>query len=179
MSETRPKSTHREPAEDEQKPTKRTVAADLIEATPASGGVGHWLLASPLILFLGWLWIDLFSYLSPIPWYWLDAIVAVAVFLYAVILPVGNLAHRLVTALPRPFQHSGWDVAPLEPVRPEEAYMVRYAYRNKRRAELTWERAWLRAAQGWVYLEIAAIFLGALLIIPIFLSATDFGFGQY
>jgi hypothetical protein len=36
----------------------------------------------------------------------------------------------------------------------------------------------MRAAQGWVYLEIAAIFIGAIAVIPLFFSALDFGFGQ-
>ena len=158
---------------------RREVKADLIEATPDRGGVGHWLLASPLILFLGWLWVDIFTYLSPIPWDWLDAVAAVTAYIYLVLLPLGYLAHWIVSSLPRPFQHTGWDVHPIEPVRPEEMYVVRYVYRNRLRAERSWERAWLRAAQGWVYLEIAAIFLAALLLIPLFLSVSDFGFGQY
>jgi hypothetical protein len=37
---------------------------------------------------------------------------------------------------------------------------------------------WIRAAQGWVYLEIIAIFVGAIAMIPLFFSAVDFGFGQ-
>ncbi|MEX1020121.1 MAG: hypothetical protein WDZ49_10705, partial [Litorilinea sp.] len=115
----------------------------------------------------------------PVPWEWLDAILAVTVYIYLILLPLGYAAHKLVTALPRPFQHSGWDVQPREPVRPHEMYMVHYVYVNKHRADRTWARAWLRAAQGWVYLEIAAIFLAALLMIPIFMSATDFGFGRF
>lgn len=175
MSETQEKKQN-----NEQSPAKkRVVKADLIEATPGNGGVGHWLLASPVILFLGWFWVDMFIYLTPVPWYWLDAVLAVTVYIYGVLLPLGYGAHWLITAFPRLFQHSGWDVHPLEPLRAEEAYMVRFDYQQKERARFTWERAWLRAAQGWVYLEIAAIFLAALLMIPIFMSASDFGFGQY
>ena len=36
----------------------------------------------------------------------------------------------------------------------------------------------MRAAQGWVYLEIAAIFIGAIAMIPIFFSVSEFGFGR-
>ena len=39
-------------------------------------------------------------------------------------------------------------------------------------------RRWLRAAQGWVFLEITAIFVGAVAMVPLFFSATEFGFGQ-
>lgn len=167
--------------EDTQKgrPVRRRVKADLIEATPGNGGISHWVLASPLVLFLGWLWIDLFRYFSPIPWDWLDTILGVTAYIYLVLLPLGYAAHWVVTSLPRPFQHSGWDVQPLEPVRQAEMYSVHYVYMDRHRAERTWTRAWLRAAQGWVYLEIAAIFLAALLMIPIFISASEFGFGQY
>lgn len=169
-----------EQEEQEKQPvTRRRVKANLIEATPPSGAIGHWILASPLIVFLGWLWVDLFIFFSPIPWYWLDVIAAVAAFLYLAILPLGYVAHFLITSLPRLFQHSGWDVEPIEPVRREEMYMVRYDYQDRMRAKLTWHRAWVRAAQGWVYLEIVVIFLTALLIIPVFFSVTDFGFGQF
>ncbi len=41
-----------------------------------------------------------------------------------------------------------------------------------------WPRLWLRAAQGWVYWEIFVILAGALVAIPLFYSAMDFGFGS-
>ncbi|MBW7881618.1 MAG: hypothetical protein H3C34_03090 [Caldilineaceae bacterium] len=157
---------------------RRQVACDLIEATPDANGLGYWLLASPLLLFMLWAWVDLFAYYSPIPLYWLDAAVAAVVFAFLVVLPVGWLAHRIVTALPRLLQHAGWDVAPLEPVRETEIYTVRYVYNDRRRAPGSWQRQWLRAAQGWVYIEIAAILVGGVLMVPIFFSALDFGFGQ-
>ncbi len=155
---------------------RRTVPADLLEATP--GALGMWLLASPMLIFILWAWVDLFAHYSPAPWYWLDVALGAAIFVFVVVLPLGWLAHRLVTAAPRLFQHAGWDVQPLEPVREQELYLVRYTYQTRRRAPNTWSRQWLRAAQGWVYLEIAAILLGGVLLIPIFLSAVDFGFGR-
>jgi hypothetical protein len=33
-------------------------------------------------------------------------------------------------------------------------------------------------AQGWVFLEMAAILIGAVVMIPLYFSARDFGFGQ-
>lgn len=155
---------------------RRQVPADLIEATP--GALGTWLLASPLLIFILWAWVDLFAHYSPLPWYWLDVALGAILFLLAVVLPLGWLAHRLVTALPRPFQHAGWDVQPLAPVREQEMYLVQYVYQAKRRAPGTWQRQWLRVAQGWVYIEIAVILLGGILMLPIFLSAVDFGFGR-
>ena len=56
------------------------MPADLIEATPERNGLLEWILASPMIVFLLWAWVDLFAWLSPIPWYWLDALVGTAVF---------------------------------------------------------------------------------------------------
>jgi len=155
---------------------RKTVPADLLEATP--GALGMWLLASPMLIFILWAWVDLFAHYSPAPWYWLDVALGAAIFVFVVVLPLGWLAHRLVTAAPRLFQHAGWDVQPLEPVSEQELYLVRYTYQTRRRAPNTWSRQWLRAAQGWVYLEIAAILLGGVLLIPIFLSAVDFGFGR-
>lgn len=155
---------------------RRTVPADLLEATP--GAPGMWLLASPFLLFILWAWVDLFAHYSPVPWYWFDVVLGAAIFLFAVVLPLGWLAHRLVTAAPRLFQHAGWDIQPLEPVREQEMYLVRYTYQARHRAPHTWSRQWLRAAQGWVYIEIAAILIGGALLIPIFLSAVDFGFGR-
>jgi hypothetical protein len=155
---------------------RRKVQADLIEATPSA--TGYWLLASPLLVFAGWSWLDLFNYLSPVPWRWLDILLGLGVYLLLIILPLGVLAHWLVTALPRLFQNTGWDVQPVEPVSEAEMYMVRYVPRKRQRAPTTWQRLWLRAAQGWVYLEITAIFVGAVLMIPLFFSATDYGFGR-
>lgn len=155
---------------------RREVPADLIEATPDA--LGMWLLASPLLLFILWAWVDIFALLSPIPWYWLDALIGALIFLFVVVLPFGWLAHRLVTLAPWLFQHAGWDVQPLEPVSEREMYLVRYVYRARRRALDDWRRQWLRAAQGWVYIEITVILLGGVLMIPLFFSAVDFGFGR-
>jgi len=155
---------------------RRQVLADLIEATPSP--LGQWLLASPLLGFVLWAWVDLFAHYSPLPWYWLDALLGTLLFLAVVVLPFGWLAHRLVTAVPRLFQQAGWDVQPLEPVREQELYLVRYRFQARHRAQHSWSRQWLRAAQGWVYIEIAAILLGGILVIPLFFSAVDFGFGR-
>ena len=157
---------------------RRTVDADLVEARPAAAGIGYWILASPLILFLAWIWIDLFAYYSPVAWFWLDAVVGLVVFVALVILPFGLAAHRLVTAFPSLFQHAGWDVQMLEKVEPAEQYMVRYRYRQRQRLPSSRATLGSRAAQGWVYLEIAAILLGAILMIPLFISASEFGFGR-
>ena len=157
---------------------RRRVPADLVEATPGNNGLWQWLLASPLLLLVGWTWVDLFAYYSPLPWFWVDALLGVAVYLLVVVLPFGWLAHRLVTALPGLFQKAGWDVHPLEPVRAAEQYTVHYVPNERQRAANTWSRAWLRAAQGWVYLEIAAILAAGIMLAPIFFSALDAGFGQ-
>ncbi len=157
---------------------RRVVPAALIEATPGAGGLGYWILASPMLGFLAWAWVDVFAHFSPLPWYWVDALLAVLVFVLLVVLPLGYLIHRLVTGLPGLFQHAGWDVQPLEPVAPDELYLVRYRYQARHRAPFSWGRLWLRAAQGWVYLEIAAILVGGVLMIPLFFSATEFGFGR-
>lgn len=156
----------------------REVPADLVEATPGLGGLGYWLLASPLLLFLAWLWADLFALYSPLPWYWLDAVLGLAIFILVLVLPLGLLAHALITALPWLFQNAGWDVQPLEPVAEREQYLVRYVTQARRRAPTTWRRLWLRAAQGWVYLEIIVILAGAVAAVPLFFSALDFGFGR-
>ncbi len=160
------------------RPMRREVAADLVETTPAAGGLMHWLLASPMLLFIAWVWIDLFAHFSPISNYWVDALLGLALMIGLVVLPLGVGAFWLVTSFPRLFQHAGWDVQPLEPVREAEVYTVRYAYQSRRRATTTWGRTWLRAAQGWVYIEIAAIFMGAVAMIPLFFSATEFGVGR-
>lgn len=155
---------------------RREVAAKYIEATP--GAMGQWLLASPLLGFTGWIFLDLFAYYSPIPWRWLDWMLGTIVFLFLIVLPLGVAAHRLVTSLPRLFQHAGWDVQPLEPVKPAEIYSVRYIGKEQERAPNSLGRYWLRAAQGWVYLEIAAILLGFVALGPLYFSALDMGFGQ-
>ena len=158
--------------------TRRDVPADLIEATPAAGAFGHWLLASPLLLFLAWLWVDVFAFWSPLPWYWVDVLLGLAVYAFVLVLPLGLLAHGLVTALPGLFQNAGGDVQPLEPVVEREQYMVRYVTRARRRAPTTWSRLWVRAGQGWVYWEIFVILGGAVAAVPLFFSMLEFGFGR-
>ena len=157
---------------------RRQVPADLIEATPGNHGLGQWLLASPLLILLGWVWVDIFTYYSPLPWLAVDAILGVAVYLFVVVTPLGWLAHRLVTSFPRLFQKAGWDVHPLEPVSDAEQYLVHYLPHQRLRAANNWSRTWLRAAQGWVYLEIAAILAAGIMLVPLFFSAIDAGFGQ-
>lgn len=157
---------------------RRQVEVDLFETTPDANGLMHWLLASPILIFLAWGWIDLFAHYSPISNYWVDALVGLPLLAGLVVLPLGLGAFRLVTSLPRLFQQSGWDVQPLGPVGEAEAHRVRYLYRSRTRAATTWRRTWMRAAQGWVYLEIALIFVCAILMIPLFFSASEFGFGR-
>lgn len=157
-------------------PVRRTVPADLVETTPWT--LGNWLLASPLLVFVGWAWIDLFVHFSPVPWRWLDTFLGLAAYLFLFILPLGLLGFYAVTSFPRIFNHSGWDVQPLEPVADNEQYMVRYAPRRRLRSPASWARTWIRVAQGWVYLEMAAILIGGVLLIPLFFSAADFGFGR-
>lgn len=153
------------------------MPVNLIETTPGTDAAGSWLLASPLIVFMLWAWGDLFAYLSPLPRL-LDWIIGILIFVFIIILPFGVAAFWLVTSLPRLFQHAGWDVQPLERIEPEEEYLVRFTYRDQIRAQTTWRRTWMRSAQGWVFLEIAAIFIGAIALIPIFLSVSEFGFGR-
>ena len=156
----------------------REVAADLVETLPDSNGLLHWILASPLLLFLAWVWIDLFSHFSPISSYLLDALIGLVLFGLIAVLPLGVAAFYLVTALPRIFGHAGWDVQPLESVSEAELHTVRYRFQARRRAATTWGQTISRAAQGWVYLEIAIILVGAVVMVPIFFSVSDFGFGQ-
>ncbi len=158
--------------------TYRMVSADLVEADSENLGISHWLLASPMLLFLAWLWVDLFAHFSPIAPYWVDAVVSIVIFLMVIVLPLGLVAFFGVTSLPRLFGHAGWDVQPLEPVAESEMYLVRYRYMHRHRAPHSWRQMWFRAAQGWVYLEIAAILIGGVAMIPIFFSASEFGFGQ-
>lgn len=155
---------------------RRKVRANLVEATP--GAAGQWILASPYLVYVGWLWIDLFAPALPMPWHWLNVVLAVLLYIALFVLPSGLLAHWIVTALPGLFQNAGWDVQPLEPVRESEQYTVQYMPEKRIRAERSQARIWLRAAQGSVYLEIAVLLIAAVLLIPIFLSATDFGFGR-
>jgi hypothetical protein len=156
----------------------RKVPADLIETMPDNGGLFHWILASPMLMFLAWIWVDLFAHYSPIAFYWLDALLGLLLFALVVVLPLGVGAFYAVTAAPRLFSHAGWDVQPLEAVSEAEQHLVRYRYRSRRRAANSWSQAWIRAAQGWVYLEIAAILVGGIVMIPIFFSVSEFGFGQ-
>ncbi len=155
---------------------RRSVAADLVEGSP--GQAGQWALAAPLIVYLAWLWLDLFVHYSPIAWTLLDAALGLAIFILFVVLPVGLLAHRLVTSFPRLFQNTGWDVVPLEPVRDSEKYAVKYVAQRRTYAPTSQTRIWQRAAQGWVYVEVIVILVGGVLLIPLFLSATRFGFGS-
>lgn len=161
------------------RPVRRSVAADLVEAMPENGGMLHWILASPMLIFLAWVWVDVFAHFSPIPFYWLDVVLGLVVYALVFVLPLGYGAFFLVTTFPRVFSNAGWDVQPLEYVSEAEMYMVKYLFQARRRAPNEWGRAWIRAAQGWVYLEIATILIGGVAIIPIFISATEFGFGQY
>lgn len=167
-----------EQAEQSTSPQRRVVPAELIETTPENGALFHWILASPLLGFLAWAWVDLFAYFSPIPFYWVDVVLGLGVFAVLVVLPLGAMAFALVSSLPRLFGHAGWDVQPLEPVREAEQYLVRYRYVGRRRAPFSWSRVWLRAAQGWVFLEIALILGGGVAMIPLFFSASEFGFGR-
>lgn len=162
----------------ETKFVRRRVPADLVEATPGRGALGQWILAAPMIGFLAWFWIDLVQAFSPLDQRWLNRIIGLALFAFLIVLLFGYLAHAFVAAWPRLFQHAGWEIEPLEPVKPEEMYMVHYLYQARHYAPWSWRRAWLRAAQGWVYLEILAIFVGAIGMIPLYFSAVEFGFGQ-
>lgn len=161
----------------EAKFVRREVPADLIESTPGTGGLGYWILASPWLIFLAWLWVDFLRLFSPLP-YWPNVIIGLILFIFVIVLPFGLLAHRLVLSFPYLFHNAGWDVDPLEPVKLAEQYMVRYRYQQRHWATPSWQRAWLRAAQGWVFLEIAAILIGAIAMIPLFLSVSEFGFGR-
>ncbi|MCB0132066.1 MAG: hypothetical protein KDD78_14505 [Caldilineaceae bacterium] len=156
---------------------RRRVEADLTEASPEGGAIGHWILASPMLLFMAWFWVDIVNYYSPLPRL-VDYALALIVFAGLIVLPLGLAAHYFVTSLPRLFHNAGWTLVPRESVSEAEQYLVRYVYRDRRRAASTWPRLWERAAQGWVYLEITTIFVGAILMIPLFFSASEFGFGR-
>lgn len=156
----------------------REVAADLVETIPDNGGLLHWVLASPVLLFFAWVWVDLFAHFSPLASYWLDVVLGLIVYVAVIVLPLGVAAFWVVSSVPRLFGHAGWDVQPLEAVRESELHMVRWRYMSRRRANTNWGQAWTRAAQGWVYLEIAVILVGAIVMIPVFFSVSDFGFGK-
>ncbi len=160
------------------KKLRRQVKADLVEATPRAGGWGHWILSAPGIGFSGWLWIDLFRILSPIHSRPIELALGVLSFGLLILFPFGYGAHRLVTSFPRLFQQAGWDVLPRETVRPQELPSVRYEYSTRLRAATDGKRVILRVAQGWVYLEIGAILAGFVVMIPLFFSAIEFGFGS-
>lgn len=162
----------------DRRPQRREVEVDLTETTPDRGGLFHWVLASPLLMYMAWVWSDLAVSLSPIPFAWLNVVLGLVMLVIVVILPLGLAAEAVVARFPRVFGRSGWDVQPLEPVRETEIYTVRLRIRHKTRAPRSWPRLWMRAAQGWVYLEIALILVGGVLIIPLFFSATEFGFGR-
>lgn len=163
---------------DSKKKGRRRVQARLVEATPGAGGLGHWVLAAPGICFLGWLWLDFFSLFSPIEPRPLELIIGALAFIALVLVPFGYGAHRIVTSFPSIFQQAGWTVNPLERVEPAEQHSVRYVAHTKERAATDGMRVWLRVAQGWVYLEITAILVGAVAMIPLFFSAVEFGFGS-
>ncbi len=104
----------REPAH---KPRRRVVPADLIETTPDAGATLHWALAAPLLLFLAWIWVDVFTHYSPVRPFWLDVGLAALAYAVVFVLPLGVAAHRAVTAAPRLFQHAGWDPGPSNQLR--------------------------------------------------------------
>ena len=161
-----------------QKQGRREVQARLVEATPRANGWGYWVLSAPTVVFLGWLWVDLFSLFSPIPWRPLDLLLGALAYVFLIVLPCGYGAHRFVTSFPRVFQQAGWRVQPCEPLRPAEQYAVRYVFTSQERANTDRRRILLRVAQGWVYLEIGAILAGSVAMIPLFFSALEFGFGS-
>ena len=53
-----------------------------------------------MLLFIAWVWTDLFAHYSPISFYWLDVLLGLVVLTLVVILPLGLVAFYLVTALP-------------------------------------------------------------------------------
>jgi hypothetical protein len=160
------------------KKLRRQVQSDLVEATPQAGGWGHWILSAPGIGFIGWLWLDLFSIFSPIDSRPIELVLGVLAFVILILFPFGYGAHRLVTSFPRMFQQAGWTVLPRETVRPQELHNVRYEFTTRERAVTDGRRIMLRVAQGWVYLEIGAILVGFVAMVPLFFSAIEFGFGR-
>ena len=160
------------------KKERRKVQAHLVEATPGAGGWVHWILSAPGICFFGWLWIDLFGLFSPIQSRPLDLFLGALAFVLFILLPLGYGAHRLVTSFPRVFQQAGWTVLPRETVRTEELPGVRYIFATRERGVTDGRRILLRVAQGWVYLEIGAVLVGFVVMVPLFFSAVEFGFGS-
>lgn len=156
---------------------RQRIDADLLEATPTAGGLWHWILASPMLIFLAWTWIELVDRVGVTAWSWVNILIGSITFIVLIVLPLGYLAHRIVTSFPRLFKASGWDVQPRVKVSEMELYMAKVTYHDRERAHTNWERMWLRAAQGWVYLEIAAIFGGAIVMFPLFFSAMQFSRG--
>jgi len=157
---------------------RRKVKAHLVEATPGGGAWVHWVLASPAICFLGWLWLDLFGVFSPFASRPAVLFLGALIYFVLILLPFGYGAHRFVTSFPGIFQQAGWNVHPLEPVKPEEQHIVKYVCVTRERAGTDPGRVLLRVAQGWVYLEIAAVLVGAVAMVPLFFSAVEFGFGS-
>ena len=163
---------------DAKKRRRRQAPARLVEMTPGANGWFHWVLAAPTLVFLGWLWVDLFGQISPIPWRSFDILLGALVYAAFIILPFGYGAHRLVTSFPGVFQQAGWTVHPLEPLPAAEQYTARYIVVSRERATTDVRRILLRVAQGWVYLEIAIALVGAVALAPLFFSAVEFGFGR-
>jgi len=154
------------------------IDADLLEATPSANGLWHWILASPLLLFLAWNWIAIADTLSPLPWMWVNIVLSGIAFIVLLVLPLGCVGFWIVSAFPQIFHHAGWELQPRETYPVERMYSAKFTYQDRARATTNWPRIFMRAAQGWVYLEIFAIFAGAILLIPLFLSVTQFGFGR-
>lgn len=158
-------------------PRRKEVRARLVEMTPGANGFYYWILSAPMIVFLGWLWVDLFELISiasrPV-----GLTLGTATYITLVILPLGYGAHRLVTSFPGIFQQAGWTVHPLAPLRPAEQYTVKYIVVSRERAATDARRILLRVAQGWVYLEIATVLIGAVAMVPLYFSAVEFGFGR-
>ena len=117
-----------------QKQGRREVQARLVEATPRANGWGYWVLSAPTVVFLGWLWVDLFALFGPILWRPLDLLLGALAYVFLIVLPCGYGAHRFVTSFPRVFQQAGWRVQPCEPLRPAEQYAVRYVFTSQERA---------------------------------------------
>ncbi len=156
---------------------RREVRARLVEMTPGANGFFYWILSAPMIVFLAWLWVDLIELFSIVsrP---VGLTLGAATFIALIILPLGYGAHRVVTSFPGIFQRAGWTVHPLAPLRPAEQYTVKYIVVSRERAPTDARRILLRVAQGWVYLEIAIVLIGAVAIAPLYLSAVEFGLGR-
>ncbi len=158
-------------------PRRKEVRARLVEVTPSANGLSYWILSAPVIVFLGWFWVDLFELIAaaarPV-----GLALGTTTYIALIVLPLGYAAHRLVTSFPGIFQRAGWTVHPLAPLRPAEQYSVKYIVVSRERAATDVRRVLLRVAQGWVYLEVAIVLIGALAIAPLYFSAVEFGFGR-